>query len=152
MIQNDSATEFMALYSDIYRRLHASWDKHEYYPSSEALAVMSHLLLSGPLTITEAAQHFNRAQSAMSELIDRLQANDYVTRIKDSRDRRRTLIWLTDKGRLLYQRTQEVLNRELLQQSLELLAEPQRQQLLENFQALVTAAQTVLKQRRNQHE
>ena len=149
MIQDDSATEFMVLYSDIYRCLHASWDKHEYYPSSEALAVMNHLLLSGPLTITEAAQHFDRAQSAMSELIDRLQANDYVARIKDSRDRRRTLIWLTEKGRRLHQRTQEVLNRNLLQQSLNVLTETQRLQLLESLQALLAAAHMVLTNKRD---
>ncbi|AJQ93686.1 MarR family winged helix-turn-helix transcriptional regulator [Gynuella sunshinyii] len=151
MIENDSVTRFIKLYGDVYRCLHASWDKHENYPSAESQAVMNHLLLAGPLTISEAARHFDRAQSAMSELIDRLQAHGLVTRIKDERDRRRTLIWLTEQGRQMQQRLQEVLNRELLRQSLQQLPEAQQQQLFGSMEALVVAAQTILSQQRKHH-
>lgn len=140
--------EFMAL----YQNLHSTWNKDERSPSAESIAVMNHLILSGPLTVTEAALHFNRAQSAMSELFDRLQLNGYVERMKDSRDKRKTLVWLTDLGRETYARTQEVLDRELLHESLQMLPLAQRSNLLETMQQLIIASQKVVSKRRTKNE
>lgn len=151
MTQEDSARQFMQLYQGLYEQLHSSWAKGELPPSAEALAVMRHLMQTGPLTITEAARHFNRAQSAMSELIDRLQANGYVNRIKDNRDKRRTLIWVTEAGRALDERSQEVMDRALLQESLDLLSEQERRQLMQLMQTLLTAANTTLTKRKQSH-
>ena len=83
----------MALYQSVYQNLHSTRGKGERCPSSESIAIMHHLILSRPLTVTEAANHFDRGQSAMSEIIDRIQPNGYVDRVKDSRDKRRTLVW-----------------------------------------------------------
>ena len=127
----------MMLYQSVYENLHSTWDKTERPPSAESIAVLKHLILSGPLTVTEAALHFQRGQSAMSELISRLQANGYVDRHKDHRDRRKTLVWLTDEGRDIYRRTQEVLDRDLLAESLERLPENERRTLVKCLQSLV---------------
>lgn len=144
--------EFMALYQSLYQNLHSTWNKDERSPSAESIAVMNHLILSGPLTVTEAALHFNRAQSAMSELFDRLQLNGYVERMKDSRDKRKTLVWLTDLGRETYARTQEVLDRELLHESLQMLPLAHRSNLLETMQQLIIASQKVVSKRRTKNE
>jgi|GEM_PF-246028 len=72
MKHDDLATWIAQLHPQVYHRLHYRWRKAEYRPSTESLAMLNHLAISGPLTVTEAAQHFDRAQSAMSELIDRL--------------------------------------------------------------------------------
>jgi len=146
-IQN-STKEFMALYQSIYQNLHSTWAKGERNPSSESIAIINHLILSGPLTVTEAARHFDRAQSAMSELIDRMQANGYVDRIKDSRDKRRTLVWLTKSGRDLFDRTQEVLDRKLLEESMQKLSEDEREKLITSLRSIVLASQVILSTRR----
>lgn len=152
MTTKHQSQEFIAHYQSIYQNIHFTRDKNEPSPSSESIAVMNHLVLSGPLTVTEAAQHFNRAQSAMSELIDRLQARGYVARIKDSRDKRKTLVWLTEVGREAFDRTQEVLDRSLLDESLQMLSTDQRLSLIESMQALVIASQKVISNRRKRNE
>jgi len=60
--------------------------------------VLHHLSLTGPLTVTEAARHLGRAQSVMSEMIDHLEAKGFLARHRDTRDKRRTLVWLTAAG------------------------------------------------------
>lgn len=58
-----AASRFLLLYQDIYHHLHFYWDKDERALSPEAIAVMNHLALCGPLTVSEAVRHFDRAQS-----------------------------------------------------------------------------------------
>ena len=62
--------------------------------------MLSHLALAGPLTVTEAAQHMNRAQPVMSEIVIGLERKRkrLVARVADARDRRRILVWLTEAG------------------------------------------------------
>jgi DNA-binding MarR family transcriptional regulator len=134
------AQEIASLYPAIYQRLHAHWEKHEQRPTPETVAVLTHLELSGPLTVTEAAQHFKRAQSAMSELIDRLQAHGFVDRIRDARDRRRILVWITAAGLDSLRRSRQVLDVERLAQSIERMSPRDRRGLLDGLRALVTAA------------
>ncbi|MBI3775326.1 MAG: MarR family transcriptional regulator [Gammaproteobacteria bacterium] len=134
------AQEIATLYPAIYQRLHARWEKHEHRPAPETLAVLTHLELSGPLTVTEAARHFKRAQSAMSELIDRLQAHSYVDRIRDARDRRRILVWITEAGLDSLKRSRQVLDVNLLAQSIERMSPQDRHCLVDGLRALVTAA------------
>lgn len=136
----DIAAEIARLYPAVHALLHARRDKHESRPSPEALAVMAHLSLSGPLTVGEAARHFDRAQSAVSELIDRIEAHGWVARSPDGRDRRRTLVWLTDAGLAVLQRSREVLSRERLDAAVARLAPAERDALVAGLRALVAAA------------
>ncbi len=150
MNATETATLFATLYPALYRVLHSRWHKSEPRPSPEALAVMTHLQLSGPLTVGEAALHFDRAQSAMSELIDRAQAAGWLDRAPDGRDRRRTLVWLTDAGLAILNRSTQVLDAERLERCLELLSPPQRTQLIESMQALLRAAEQLKPQPRSE--
>lgn len=138
--------EIARLYPALYERLHARWDKDEKRPSPEALAVLRHLQRSGPLSMSEAARHFDRAPSAISELMDRIEANGWIARSVDGRDRRRILIWLTDAGLALLARSSEVLSQQALGQALARMDPLQREQLLAGLRALVQAAETLFPQ------
>ena len=144
MNEKNMAQTFLSQYKNIYQNLHTFWEKGETYPSPESLAVMNHLTRSGPLTVAEAARHFGRSQSAMSELFDRLQVRGYVSRIKDQRDKRKRLIWLTKNGRAVFKKTQEVLDIGQLEASLNVLSEAQREQLFNGMESLVLASKQIV--------
>jgi DNA-binding MarR family transcriptional regulator len=150
MNQTEAAQTFSELYAVLYHHLHTRWDKDEQRPSPEALAVLTHLKFTGPLTVSEAALHFKRAQSAISEMVDRLQANGWIERIQDGRDRRRTLVWLTPSGEQVLARSQQVLDLSLLGECLAFLTEEEQRQLTAALQKLVNAAHTQTTLRRNQ--
>ena len=150
MNQTEAAQTFSELYAALYHHLYARWEKDEQRPSPEALAVLTHLKFTGPLTVSEAAQHFNRVQSAMSEMIDRLQANGWIERIQDGRDRRRTLVWLTTSGEQVLARSRQVLDQTLLGECLACLTNEEQQQLAAALQRLVNAAQEQYAKRRAQ--
>lgn len=143
------AQELATLYPAIYLRLHARWQKDEQRPTAEAVAVLTHLELSGPLTVTEAARHFQRAQSAMSELIDRLQAHGHVERIRDTRDRRRTLVWMTEAGIDSLRRSREVLDMDLLTRCIEDMTARDRRCLIAGLRALVDIADAKITTKRS---
>lgn len=134
------AAEIARLYPAVYEHLHARWSLDEKRPSAESLAVLQHLWQAGPLTVGEAARHFERAPSAVSELVDRIEASGWLARSPDGRDRRRTLLWLTDSGRAVLERSREVLARGALAAALARMTPEAREQLAAGLRALVAAA------------
>ena len=141
----DRTTSALArLFPAIYLRLHARRDKHGHRPPEQSLAVMQHLALSGPLTVGEAARHFGRAQSAVSELVDRLADDGYLARLRDTRDRRRVLVWLTDAGQALLAKEREVLSPELARAAVARMKPAARRALVAGMEALVAAADEVI--------
>ena len=58
----------------------------------------SELTAKNTTVVSEAAAHLSRAQSVVSEIVDGLEDKGLLARMRDSRDRRRTLVWLTDAG------------------------------------------------------
>ena len=142
------AEELGRLFPAIYLRLHARLPQRGHRPPADAMAVLQHLAISGPLTIGEAAKHFDRAQSVVSELVDRLSERALVDRIRDERDRRRVLVWLTPAALELLERDREVLSRELCEAALQRMKPAVRRALLDGMRALVEAADQVAKQRR----
>lgn len=148
MNQTNVTQTFSELYAALYHHLHTRWEKEEARPSPEALAVLTHLKFTGPLTVSEAAQHFKRAQSAMSEMLDRIQANGWLERHQDGRDRRRTLVWLTASGEQLLSRSRQVLDPVLLGECLTCLTNEEQLQLTAALQRLVNAAQEQQAKRR----
>lgn len=138
MNSRDSATRFVDLFHHIYLRFYARHPPGAYQPSREALAVLEHLARTGPLTVTEAAGHFERSQSAMSELLDRLAARDLVVRFADERDRRRHLVWLAETGLEVWRRSSAILSERRLEVAFERLLETDRVALLDQLQRLLT--------------
>ncbi len=132
-----AAREFAAVFPEVYRRFCRRMHRGEYQLTNESYGVLQHLADTGPLTVTEAAKHFGRSQSATSELIDRLVQRGLLERLADERDRRRTLIWLTDAGSQQLADARSVLSQELLQCAMGQLSENKRKRLIESMNSLV---------------
>jgi len=67
-------------------------------PQFEAL---QHLLKEGELTIGELSSNMYLACSTVTDLLDRMERNNLVVRVKDDRDRRIVRIKVLEKGHLL---------------------------------------------------
>lgn len=128
------------LYPALYLRLHRRRPKGGLRPDGQMLAVLAHLAMAGPLTVGEAARHMERAQSVMSELVDRLAARGLAERMPDARDRRRVLVWLTPTGEQALREEGEVLSRERLRTALAGMEPADRRALVRGMRALVGAA------------
>jgi DNA-binding MarR family transcriptional regulator len=134
-----AARAFAELFGATFLRFHRRGPKRSPW-TPQGWAVLQHLDLAGPLTVTEAARHMDRAQSVMSEIIDGLEAKGLLARMRDARDRRRTLVWLTDEGRAAMARDREVLCADRLQQAFGRLDSRVRVDLLRSLRVLVEAA------------
>jgi DNA-binding MarR family transcriptional regulator len=148
---NDARTAADALaelFPAVYLRLHARHFKRGHRANSAGIAVLQHLAMAGPLTVGEAAVHFDRAQSVVSELVDRLEAAGLVERMRDERDRRRVLVWLTPAGFDELERDRQVLSPELVQAAMERMKPAARRALIEGMRALVAAADESAKRRK----
>ncbi len=100
MVDNqDFPTEFQSCFHAIYLRCFRRLSSESERITPQTLGVLAHLANIGPATVQELATHFGRAQSTVTEIVDRLQSNGLVDRMPDERDRRRIFIWLTKQGR-----------------------------------------------------
>jgi DNA-binding MarR family transcriptional regulator len=137
------AREVALLWPAIYLPLHARSEPRtrQYRPTPESLGVLSHLAASGPLTVTEAARHMRRAQSVMSDIVTRLERRGLLERMRDERDRRRVLVWLTSAGNEILARERRVLDEELIGAAVRKMAPADRAQLVAGMRALAKAAQ-----------
>ncbi len=143
-----AADDFAELFPALYLRLHTRRDKTGHRENGVGHAVMQHLAFAGPLTVGEAARHFARAQSVVSEIVDRLEAAGLVERMRDERDRRRVLVWLTPAGLDALERDRRVLEPELVQAAMQRLKPAARRALVDGMRALVAASDEVAQQRR----
>jgi DNA-binding MarR family transcriptional regulator len=136
------------LFVAIYLRLHARHFKRGHRANSAGIAVLQHLAMAGPLTVGEAAVHFERAQSVVSEIVDRLVAAGLAERMRDERDRRRVLVWLTPAGFDELERGRQVLSPELVRAAMQRMKPAARRALITGMRALVAAADESAKQTR----
>jgi DNA-binding MarR family transcriptional regulator len=134
----EAAAQFASLFPDAYLRFHRRDGKRSALTQATR-AVLQHLSLTGPLTIGEAARHLQRAQSVVSEIIDGLERKALVQRLRDPRDRRRTLVWLTDAAVALLEREREVLSRPLLARAMARMTPGERTALITGMRALLRA-------------
>src|SRR5688572_19231164 len=134
-------TEIQRLFPAMYLSFHSRRTKGRAPVSPQMMGLMHHLAMTGPLTISEMSRHLHRAQSVVSDLVKRLEQKKLLEHMKDARDRRRTLVWLTDGGQALLEREQQVLSGALLKTALERMKTEERRQLVAGMQALVHAAQ-----------
>jgi DNA-binding MarR family transcriptional regulator len=139
---HDAAQAFCALFPEIYLRFCRRHDRGEVRLTPQMDAVLRHLALSGPLTVGEMARHFARAQSVVSEIIGGLEKKGLLERMRDARDKRRALVWLTDDARAVMARQNEVLDPVRVSRAMGALGEDQRLALVGGMRALVRAAET----------
>ena len=131
---------FAELFGAVFLRFHRRGPKRSAW-TPQGWAVLHHLEMAGPLTVTEAARHMARAQSVMSEIVNGLERKGLLARLRDARDRRRTLVWLTDEGRRMMATERQVLSPERLERAFRRLDEETRAALLGGLAALIKASQ-----------
>jgi DNA-binding MarR family transcriptional regulator len=134
-----AADRFAGLFRAIYLTFHRR-DGPRNELSGASRAVLQHLAMTGPLTVGEAAQHLDRAQSVVSEIIDGLAGRELLERERDPADRRRTLVWLTPAGQRALRRDSDVLGLDALTAALAGMAPADRHALLTGAAALIAAA------------
>jgi DNA-binding MarR family transcriptional regulator len=126
------------LFPELYRRYH--WANRvrggDLPVTRRALEVLQHLAASGPLTVGEQAEHLGLRRNSVSELLQRLEEKGLVARIRDERDERRVLVWLTESGRDVVARVGQVLAPDLLTQVLENLDPEERAAVVRGFELL----------------
>jgi DNA-binding MarR family transcriptional regulator len=141
---DDAVAAFCELFPAAYLRFCRRHDDAESLRTRltpQQNAVLLHLTLSGPLTVGEMSGHFARAQSVVSEIVAGLEQRGLLERMRDARDRRRTIVWLTDEAREVLDRRREVLDPVRVAHAMRALPAPQRKSLVESLRALVHAAQ-----------
>jgi DNA-binding MarR family transcriptional regulator len=103
-------------------------------------AVLQHLVLTGPVSIGEAAAHLQRAQSVVSEIVSQLERHGLLEREPDPDNRRRTLVWLTEAGFERLRAEADVLDRRRVSEAMQHLDTTTQRGLIEALRALVAAA------------
>jgi DNA-binding MarR family transcriptional regulator len=134
------ADEFMDLFPAVYLRFCRRHDGRGPRLTPQMAAVLQHLSLSGPLTIGEMAQHLDRAQSVVSEIVDGLESKGLLARMRDARDRRRTLVWLTDEAHDVMHEDRQVLDRRRVDAAMKAIGGARARELVEGMRALVAAS------------
>jgi DNA-binding MarR family transcriptional regulator len=133
------AERFAELFRTIYLAFHRRDGKREGLTGASR-AVLTHLAMTGPLTVGEAARHLDRAQSVVSEIVDGLEAKGLLERERDPADGRRTLVWLTADGQEALRRDREVLSVSALASALADVPPAVRAGLIDGAAALAAAA------------
>ena len=129
---------FADLFGSVFLHFHRRGPKRSTW-TPQGWAVLQHLEMAGPLTVTEAARHMERAQSVMSEIVTGLEGKGLLARLRDARDRRRNLVWLTEEGRRAMAMERQVLCAERLERAFRRLDAGQAAALLVGLAALVEA-------------
>jgi DNA-binding MarR family transcriptional regulator len=133
-----AAAAFAELFPAVYLRFHRRDAKRDALPSASR-AVLQHLSAAGPLAVGEMARHLQRSQSVVSEVVDHLERDGLLERVRDSRDRRRVLVWLTEAGLAYLASDRDVLSRELLTRAMSGMTAAARAALLRGIRDLIRA-------------
>jgi len=78
--------------------------KHSELSLLQAYA-LTHLFFKGPIKISELCEHMMVSPGAASQLVDRLEKLEMVTRVADPKDRRVRKVLVLDKGERFVQET-----------------------------------------------
>ncbi len=129
------------LFPEVYRRYHWANRLHagDLPVTRRALEVLQHLAASGPLTVGEQAEHLRLRRNSVSELLQRLEAKGLVARVRDERDERRVLVWLTNSGRDVVARVGQVLAPDLIAQVMATLSPEERATVVRGLELLASA-------------
>jgi len=133
------AERFAELFGAVYLAFHRR-DAPRSELTGASRAVLTHLAMAGPLTVGEAAVHLDRAQSVVSEIVERLESRGLLERESDPADRRRTLVWLTNSGHDTLRADRRVLSADHLARGLAAMPTRQVDAMLDALADLVDHA------------
>ena len=139
MDEQDFAREFGTLYRELYRVAVRRIDDGRDKVSAETTALLLHLAQTGPMTLSEMAQHFGRAMSTLSVKVAALEAQGWLSRQPDPADARRAEIWLSPAGRAVLEEAVDVLDTPRVAAAAEALDAAQRAALLQSLRQLIAA-------------
>jgi DNA-binding MarR family transcriptional regulator len=130
------------LFPEVFRRYHYAQrlQSADLPVTRRAVEVLQHLAAGGPLTVGEQAEHVGLRRNSVSELLTRLEAKGLVARVRDERDERRVLVWLTDSGRDVVSRVGQVLAPDLLATALAAMTPAERAIVVRGFELLAAAS------------
>ncbi|WP_427338916.1 MarR family winged helix-turn-helix transcriptional regulator [Caloranaerobacter sp. DY30410] len=99
---------------------------------------LQYLIREGNLTIGEISERLALAYSTITDLVDRMEKNGLVVRVRDDKDRRVVRIKVLDKG---FEILQKVLNRRIdyLEKMLSSFTEEEKQSLVKSLEKLYIA-------------
>jgi len=136
---DDAPRRYAELFPAVYLRFHRRDGKRRALPAASR-AVLQHLTLTGPVSIGQLAQHLDRAQSVVSDIVTHLERDGLLERQRDPADTRRTLVWLSEAGLARIDKDREVLSRDSLAGAMARMSAADLASLLRGTQALVAAA------------
>jgi DNA-binding MarR family transcriptional regulator len=144
LTSQQAAGRVARLFPEVYRRYHWAQRVHgaDLPVTRRSLGVLQHLASGGPLTVGEQAEHLGLRRNSVSELLQRLEAKGLVARIRDERDERRVLVWLTDAGRDVVSRVGQVLAPDLLAETMASMSAAERAIVVRGFELLASAGAT----------
>ena len=137
---------------DAYPRIYfACHRRHVHDPaggllSTRQASILDHLDSVDPTSLNELAAHMGVTASTMSIAIDRLEEAGYVVRERESSDRRRLGLRLTEAGERVRE-ANSVLDPELVSSMLEELSPSDRDDALRGIALLARAADTSMRKR-----
>jgi DNA-binding MarR family transcriptional regulator len=137
----DAARAVARLFPEVYRRYHTAGQMADAHlpVTRRGLEVLQHLAVAGPMTVGEQATHLGLRRNSVSELLAPLEDRGLVSRIRDERDERKVLVWLTDAGRDVVARIGEVLAPDLLADVMASLSPEDRSTVVRGFELLAAA-------------
>jgi DNA-binding MarR family transcriptional regulator len=137
---SQAARRVARLFPEVYRRYH--WANRvrggDLPVTRRALEVLQHLAASGPLTVGEQAEHLGLRRNSVSEMLQRLEDKGLVARVRDERDERRVLVWLTQAGRDVVSRVGQILAPDLLVSVRENLDAEERAAVVRGFELIAS--------------
>jgi DNA-binding MarR family transcriptional regulator len=142
-VARSDAREQAERFAELFRALYLTYHRRDGPRNAltgASRAVLTHLAVTGPLTVGEAAGHLDRAQSVVSEIVDGLVRKGLLERERDPADKRRTLVWLTPAGHEAIRRDAEVLGVDVLAEAIASMSDADRTALLTGAAALLAAA------------
>jgi DNA-binding MarR family transcriptional regulator len=139
---DEAARRVGRLFPEVYRHYHYAQriQSADLPVTRRAVEVLQHLAAGGPLTVGEQAEHLGLRRNSVSELLTRLEAKGLVARVRDERDERRVLVWLTDAGRDVVSRVGQVLAPDLLSTAMTVLTPAERVIVVRGFELLAGAS------------
>ncbi|HEY5957086.1 MAG TPA: MarR family winged helix-turn-helix transcriptional regulator [Polyangiaceae bacterium] len=141
--ESSHASQFIQAFSAVFEALHRRYDPAALNLTPEGRGLLLHLAWSGPLSIGDIAQHIERAQSVVSESVSALESHGLLVRVRDPRDRRRTLVWLTDRAIGWLAQEQEPLDRARTEAALDAMEPARREHLIAALSDFVEATKRV---------
>lgn len=139
----EAAERIARLFPEVFRLYHYGQrvEGAELPVTRRSLEVLQHLAASGPLTVGEQAEHLGLRRNSVSELLQRLEAKGLVARIRDERDERRVLVWLTPAGADVASRVGRILAPDLLSRVMARLTPEERAIVVRGFELLASPAE-----------